>query len=151
MKSAFKISLKPGEKIYINGAVVRVERKTTLEFLNDVNFLLESHVLQVDEATTPLRQLYFIAQIMLMNPAGADEAREMFRKSLSMLLAGFESGEICARLKDIDRLVWEGEVFEALRAIRALYPAEAAALADASLRDNCDISPARTFARAVGE
>lgn len=151
MKSAFKISLKPGEKIYVNGAVVRVERKTTLEFLNDVNFLLESHVLQVDEATTPLRQLYFIAQIMLMNPAGADEAREMFRKSLSMLLAGFESGEICARLKDIDRLVWEGEVFEALRAIRALYPAEAAALADASLRDNCDISPARTFARAVGE
>lgn len=151
MKSAFKISLKPGEKIYINGAVVRVERKTTLEFLNDVNFLLESHVLQVDEATTPLRQLYFIAQIMLMNPAGADQAREMFRKSLSMLLAGFESGEICARLKDIDRLVWEGEVFEALRAIRALYPAEAAALADASLRDNCDISPARTFARAVGE
>ena len=151
MKSAFKISLKPGEKIYVNGAVVRVERKTTLEFLNDVNFLLESHVLQVDEATTPLRQLYFIAQIMLMNPAGADEAREMFRKSLSMLLAGFESAEICARLKDIDRLVWEGEVFEALRAIRALYPAEAAALADASLRDNCDISPARTFARAVGE
>ena len=151
MKSAFKISLKPGEKIYVNGAVVRVERKTTLEFLNDVNFLLESHVLQVDEATTPLRQLYFIAQIMLMNPAGADEAREMFRKSLSMLLAGLESGEICARLKDIDRLVWEGEVFEALRAIRALYPAEAAALADASLRDNCDISPARTFARAVGE
>jgi len=151
MKSAFKISLKPGEKIYVNGAVVRVERKTTLEFLNDVNFLLESHVLQVDEATTPLRQLYFIAQIMLMNPAGADEAREMFRKSLSMLLAGFESGEICARLKDIDRLVWEGEVFEALRAIRALYSAEAAALADASLRDNCDISPARTFARAVGE
>ena len=151
MKSAFKISLKPGEKIYINGAVVRVERKTTLEFLNDVNFLLESHVLQVDEATTPLRQLYFIAQIMLMNPAGADQAREMFRKSLSMLLAGFESAEICTRLKDIDRLVWEGEVFEALRAIRALYSAEAAALADASLRDNCDISPARTFARAVGE
>lgn len=151
MKSAFKISLKPGEKIYVNGAVVRVERKTTLEFLNDVNFLLESHVLQVDEATTPLRQLYFIAQIMLMNPAGADEAREMFRKSLSMLLAGFESAEICTRLKDIDRLVWEGEVFEALRAIRALYSAEAAALADASLRDNRDISPARTFARAVGE
>jgi flagellar protein FlbT len=151
MKSAFKISLKPGEKIYINGAVVRVERKTTLEFLNDVNFLLESHVLQVDEATTPLRQLYFIAQIMLMNPAGADQAREMFRKSLSMLLAGFESAEICTRLKDIDRLVWEGEVFEALRAIRALYSAEAAALADASLRDNRDISPARTFARAVGE
>ncbi len=153
MKHALKITLKPGEKIYVNGAVIRVERKTALEFLNDVDFLLESHVLQVDGATTPLRQLYFIAQIMLMNPAGAAEARDMFRKSLSMLLTGFDNPEICARLKDIDRLVWEGEVFEALRAIRALYPAEAAAMAGADLADAAETTTgtAHAFARAVGE
>ena len=129
MKSAFKISLKPGEKIYVNGAVVRVERKTTLEFLNDVNFLLESHVLQVDEATTPLRQLYFIAQIILMTPGAADEARAMFKKSLSLLLASFEDGGILAELKEIDRFVGEGQIYEALRAIRSLYSLEAEILA----------------------
>jgi flagellar protein FlbT len=150
MKSALKITLKPGEKIYVNGAVIRAERKTTFEFLNDVNFLLESHVLQVDEANTPLRQLYFIVQIMLMNPSGLDQAREVFRKSLSMLLAGFESPEICSRLKQIDQLVCEGQVFEALRAIRALYPAEAAAMAGASFpKDEAD--PRQTYALAVGE
>ena len=46
MKNTFKITLKPGEKIYVNGAVIKGERKTTLEFLNDVQFLLENHVLQ---------------------------------------------------------------------------------------------------------
>ena len=70
MKSTLRISLKSGERIFINGAVLRVDRKVALEFLNDVTFLLENHVLQLEDATTPLRQLYFIAQMMLINPEG---------------------------------------------------------------------------------
>ncbi|OYW35186.1 MAG: hypothetical protein B7Z45_06885 [Azorhizobium sp. 12-66-6] len=38
-----QLTLRPGEKIYVNGAVLRVDRKVTLELLNDVTFLLESH------------------------------------------------------------------------------------------------------------
>ena len=128
MKNTLKISLKPNEKIYINGAVIRVDRKVTLELLNDVQFLLESHVLQTDEASTPLRQLYFILQVMLMNPTGAAEAHEMFRRSLPLLLASFEDEQICGALKQIDRMVGEGHVYEALKAIRSLYPLERRAL-----------------------
>ena len=54
---SFRISLKPAERIYINGAVIRVDRRVSLEFLNDVQFLLENHVLQAEQANTPLRQL----------------------------------------------------------------------------------------------
>ncbi|RVD17915.1 flagellar biosynthesis repressor FlbT [Mesorhizobium sp. M4B.F.Ca.ET.017.02.2.1] len=128
MTNTLKISLKPNEKIYINGAVVRVDRKVTIELMNDVQFLLESHVIQADQASTPLRQLYFILQVMLMNPASASEARDMFRRSLPMLLASFEDGEICSALKQIDRMVGEDHVYEALKAIRALYPLERRAL-----------------------
>lgn len=128
MKNTLKISLKPNEKIYLNGAVIRVDRKVTLELLNDVQFLLESHVLQADEASTPLRQLYFIVQVMLMNPESAEQARLMFRRSLPLLLASFTEERIRSGLKDVDRLVGEGHVYEALKAIRALYPAEAQAL-----------------------
>jgi len=71
MTNTLKISLKPNEKIYINGAVIRVDRKVTVELMNDVQFLLENHVIQADDASTPLKQLYFILQVMLMNPAGA--------------------------------------------------------------------------------
>jgi len=125
MKSTLKISLKANEKIYLNGAVIRADRKVTIDLLNDVQFLLESHVLQASEASTPLRQLYFMVQVMLIDPKGATEAREMFRRSLPLMLASFEDPQICSTLKRVDALVSEGEVFEALKAIRSLYPVEA--------------------------
>lgn len=124
MKNTLKLSLKPNEKLYVNGAVIRVDRKVTLELLNDVQFLLESHVLQPEEASTPLRQLYFILQVMLMNPQSAVEAREMFRRSLPLMLANFANDHICSTLKNVDRMVGEDKVYEALRAIRSLYPLE---------------------------
>ncbi|RTM00175.1 MAG: flagellar biosynthesis repressor FlbT [Hyphomicrobiales bacterium] len=144
MSNTLKISLKPNEKIYINGAVIRVDRKVTIELMNDVQFLLESHVIQADQASTPLRQLYFIVQIMLINPAGAVEARDMFRRSLPMLIASFGNPDICKGLKQIDRMVGEDEIYEALKAIRALYPLERTAL-----EDNDDI-PETPRALAVG-
>lgn len=128
MRNTLKISLKANEKIYVNGAVIRVDRKVALELLNDTQFLLESHVLQPDDASTPLRQLYFILQVMLMNPGNAGEARAMFRRSLPMLLASFSNEQILASLKNVDRLVGEGQVYDALKAIRGLYPLEAEAL-----------------------
>jgi len=124
MKPTLKISLKPNEKIYINGAVLRVDRKVSIELLNDVQFLLENHVLQAEDASTPLRQLYFIVQVMLMNPEGAGQALGMFRKSLPLLIASFADERVRTGLKNIDRLVGEGHVYEALKAIRALYPFE---------------------------
>jgi flagellar protein FlbT len=124
MKASLKITLKPGEKIYVNGAVLKVDRKVSLEFLNEVQFLLENHVLQPEDATTPLRQLYFIVQVMLMNPDGADDAREMFRRSLALLLAGFDNDQVLASLKHVDQLVAEGQVYEALKTIRTLYRTE---------------------------
>ncbi|MER9305134.1 flagellar biosynthesis repressor FlbT [Mesorhizobium sp. M0293] len=128
MTNTLKISLKPNEKIYINGAVIRVDRKVTVELMNDVQFLLESHVIQAEDASTPLKQLYFILQVMLMNPAGAAAARDMFRRSLPLLLASFEDNQICGALKQIDRMVGEDHIYEALKAIRALYPLERRAL-----------------------
>ena len=124
MKSTLRISLKSGERIFVNGAVLRVDRKVALEFLNDVTFLLENHVLQPEQATTPLRQLYFIAQMILINPEGAEQSTAMFRKSVIMLLACFKNAEVLAALKRVDGLVTQGRAFDALKAIRALYAVE---------------------------
>jgi flagellar protein FlbT len=120
-----KISLRAGEKIYVNGAVLRADRKVSLEFMNDVRFLLESHVLQADQTTTPLRQLYFAAQIMLINPAIKEDANRTFKRMLTSLLATFENQQMLKELKLIDELVCNDRVFEALKAIRLLYALEA--------------------------
>ena len=84
----------------------------------------------MEEANTPLRQLYFILQVMLMNPTGANDAYDMFRRSLPLMIASFSDPEITGTLKHIDRMVSEGHVYEALKAIRALYPLERMALGD---------------------
>jgi|SRR5579875_2274375 flagellar protein FlbT len=123
------ISLRAGEKIYINGAVLRVDRKVSIELLNDATFLLENHVMKVEDASTPLRQLYFIIQIMLMNPTDSFAAREMFNKSVRMTIEVSENQILIAGLHAVKTLVDANRIFEALKAVRALFPVEAEILA----------------------
>jgi flagellar protein FlbT len=124
MKKPICISLRGGERIYVNGAVLRVDRKVTLELINDVTFLLESQVMQVADATTPLRQLYFVVQLMLMSPHDVEEAKAVYRQQRSGLLAAAENAEILDGLEQIEKLVESKRYYEALRKIRALFEVE---------------------------
>ncbi len=123
------ISLRAGEKIYINGAVLRADIKVSLELLNDATFLLEAHVMKVEDASTPLRQLYFIIQIMLMNPTDSLAAREMFKKSIHLTIDVTESAVLISGLRTVKTLVDGNRNFEALKAVRSLFPIEAEILA----------------------
>ncbi|MCA6106259.1 flagellar biosynthesis repressor FlbT [Bradyrhizobium cenepequi] len=118
------ISLRGGERIYVNGAVLRVDRKVTLELINDVTFLLESQVMQVADATTPLHQIYFVIQLMLMSPHDVEEAKAVYRQQRSGLLAAIENTEIMDGLEQIEKLVESKRYYEALRKIRALFEVE---------------------------
>ncbi|ACK49029.1 flagellar FlbT family protein [Methylocella silvestris BL2] len=119
------ISLRAGEKIYINGAVLCADRKVSLELLNDATFLLEAHVMKVENATTPLRQLYFIVQIMLMNPTDSAVARAMFEQSMRSLVEIADDQALLAGLRAVRGHVEDGRVFEGLRSIRSLFSIEA--------------------------
>ncbi len=125
-----RISLRAGEKFYINGAVLRVDRKVSFELLNDATFLLEAHVMNVGDVTTPLRQLYFIVQIMLMNPADTPAATELFDKALENSRRIFLDPRILAGLKTVEQLVAENRKFDALKTIRTLLPIEAEVLCE---------------------
>lgn len=131
-KSAIRLSLRAGEKIYINGAVLKTDRKVSLELLNDATFLLENHVLQPDETTTPLRQLYFAAQMILIELALREQARNTFAQMLKGMFAAFKDAEILNALKLVDELVHNGRVFEALKTIRAQYQREAELMGEAA-------------------
>ncbi|GJE01376.1 flagellar biosynthesis repressor FlbT [Methylobacterium isbiliense] len=129
MTRAMHLSLRAGERVYVNGAVLRVDRRVSLELLNEATFLLEHHVLQPEEATTPLRQLYFAAQIMLIDPSKAEEARGLYGRLHEGLMGALANAEIRAGLDAALGLVAGGRPFEALKLIRGLYPAEDAVLA----------------------
>ena len=127
-----KVSLRAGERIYINGAVLRVDRKVSVELVNDVMFLLEGQVMQASDATTALRQLYFIVQLMLMNPTDIRDAAALYAQHHAALRAVCENREMRDGLGAVDELVQATRYFEALKRIRALFPVEQAILAGAA-------------------
>jgi flagellar biosynthesis repressor protein FlbT len=124
MKSPIQISLKAGERIFINGAVVRVDSKVKLELLNDVTFLLEGHVMQPDETTTPLRQIYFVLQTILMDPRNGEATRTLFWELYDSTAQSFNNEAIADGLKLVASLVEASRTFEALRSTRALFAIE---------------------------
>jgi len=125
------ISLRAGEKLYVNGAVLRVDRKVSVELLNDATFLLEAHVMRVEDATTPLRQLYFIIQVILMNPGDAAAAQDMFKESVLRTIETFQNETVISGLKNAANLVELNRIFEALKIIRSLFPIEASIISGA--------------------
>jgi flagellar protein FlbT len=127
MSSGLKITLRAGERIFVNGGVLRVDRKVSIELLNDVIFLLEQHVMKPEETTTPLRQLYFMIQMMLMDPALHLKARTMAKESVTNLLASFTDPQIIAGLTETGALLDGDRPFEALKRVRSLLPLEATA------------------------
>jgi len=126
------ITLRAGERLYINGAVIRTDRKTTIELLNDATFLLETHVMQAADATTPLRQIYFVLQVMLMDPASAKTTSQLVKSLIDKSFDAFAAEEIRARLRTIVDLVGRGRFFEAMKSIRAMYTLETAEMFPAS-------------------
>jgi flagellar protein FlbT len=124
MSKPIQINLRPKERIYINGAVVRVDRRVTLELMNDVTFLLESHVLQPEQTTTTLRQLYFVVQSMLMDPANAPRTMQVFNEMHRATLGSFTNDTVVTGLRATGGLIATGRIFDALRTLRALFPIE---------------------------
>jgi flagellar biosynthesis repressor protein FlbT len=124
MTKPFSISLKQGERIFINGAVVRVDRKVSLEFLNDVTFLLEAHVMQPEQTTTPLRQLYFIVQTMLMDPSNTAAAMQVFDASYASLCDVLANSDLIAALGEVRRFVDAKRYFDALKTLRGCFVRE---------------------------
>jgi flagellar biosynthesis repressor protein FlbT len=125
MTTSLRLSLKAGEKIFINGAVLKVDRKVSLELLNDAQFLLAHHVITAERATTPLRQLYFVIQTMLMSPTTAASARPIYRNSMRALAEAFESHDVLGALVQVSRHIDDDRPYEALKVLRKVFPVEA--------------------------
>jgi flagellar protein FlbT len=96
----------------------------TIELMNDATFLLETHVMQAQDATTPLRQIYFVVQVMLMDPASARSTAQLAHSLIGKALGAFDSTQIRAGLEAVSELIGRSRYFEAMKALRAMYPLE---------------------------
>jgi flagellar protein FlbT len=127
MSGGLKITLRAGERIFVNGGVLRVDRKVSIELMNDVIFLLEQHVMKPEDTTTPLKQLYFMIQMMLMDPALHMKARMMAKESVASLIVSVADAKIQQGLVEASELLDGERPFDALKRVRTLLPLEVAA------------------------
>lgn len=123
MKS-IRISLNAGEKLYLNGAVIQTNRKTSLELLNEATFLLHQHIISADDAKTPCRQLYFIMQSMVMDPKNAPQLRPLLFKWLEALFATLTVEEAPTLLRTIRDFLDRDKLIDAMKSARLLFKIE---------------------------
>ncbi|WP_068082027.1 flagellar biosynthesis repressor FlbT [Polycladidibacter stylochi] len=119
-----RIHLRAGEKVFLNGAVISFDQKTTLNLLNDVRFLLGSYVLQVEETTTPLRQLYFTIQDALISPIGDAASLCQYTTIMGLIRRAISNIDIHEGLDLIEDQVSRKRYFDALKTLRKLFAIE---------------------------
>lgn len=124
-RGIMRISLRPQERFFVNGAVLRVDRKVGVELLNDVTFLMENHVLQPEDTRTPLRQLYFVVQTMLIDPANAVHTRALYDALYPTILRSFANRDVIDGLVSLGECVTQGRCFDGLKLLRGLFALEA--------------------------
>jgi len=94
-----------------------------------VTFLLENHVMQAEDAITPIKQLYFVIQMMLMSPNNSSGAMELCGKMLSSLQSAVRDRRICDGLVKVGKNIDDRRLFDALKQARSLFPIEQEILA----------------------
>lgn len=81
---ALKLTLKPGERVAINGAViVNGERRAIFVVENQARVLREGDILQPENADTPAKRIYLPIMMIYLDPATRDEMQPEYEQRLT--------------------------------------------------------------------
>lgn len=123
-----RVTLRPGERIFINGAVLQADGRSSFDILNEVPFLREHEIMHAQQTVTPLRQLYYVLQTMIMEPGGMERARSVYDDTMRFLPLAFSNPTVLIGLEIIRGRVAAGVPLDALRTLQTLIPIEDAIL-----------------------
>lgn len=120
-----KLSLKPHEKFVLNGAVVQNgDRRGVLLLQNKASVLREKDIMQVEEANSPSRRIYFPVMMMYLDESGASAYHEEFIHRLQEFMGAIANPDILAECVNISKLVLQREYYKALSLCRKLIEYE---------------------------
>ena len=126
-----KLSLKPGEKFVLNGAVVQNgDRRGVLVLQNKASVLREKDIMQVEEANTPARRIYFPVMMMYLDEAGAAAHFSEFAARLNEFMSAIASPDVLADCVLASKHVLAREHYKALMVCRRLVEYEDERLPD---------------------
>ena len=124
-KMGLRLSLKPNEKLVINGCVIsNANRRQMLTIENHADVIREADLLDPDEAATPVSQAYFFIQSALLDPGIRDDIVPIVQKRLGQLAAVFED-QISGLVFEAANHVSRGDYYKALSKLRGVLKHEA--------------------------
>ncbi len=120
-----KLSLKPGEKFVLNGAVVQNgDRRGVLILQNKASVLREKDILQPEDANTPAKRVYFPVMMMYLDETAAAKVYDEFALRLSEFMGASRNPVVLADCVAASRHVMAREYYKALMAARKLVEYE---------------------------
>lgn len=127
-----RISLRDGEKLIVNGAVLRALGRTEVVVENHAALLRGREIMSPDEASSPARRLYFACMMAYIGDDGAGTHQDRIVTLLRELIGALESEDakgVCVRFAN---RVATSDYYRALADCRELIAYETTALARAA-------------------
>jgi flagellar biosynthesis repressor protein FlbT len=122
---ALKLSLKPGEKIVLNGAVIaNGDRRSSLILHNKATILREKDIMQEQEADTPARRIYFPIMLIYMGQGKTEEYYQEFAIRMTEFMQAIKSPEIVELCVKISKSVMSQDYYRALMDCKKLIAFE---------------------------
>ena len=120
-----KLSLKPGEKFVLNGAVVQNgDRRGVLVLQNKASVLREKDIMQAEDAVSPARRVYFPVMMMYLDEVNATDYYDEFAQRTSEIMGVIRNPNILTECVNISKHVLAREYYKALMACRKLIDYE---------------------------
>lgn len=123
---ALKLSLKPDEKIVINGTVIaNGDRRATLIVHNKASILREKDIMQEEEVNTPAKRIYFAVMLMYMEDKKVDIYHDEFALRMTEFMNAISTPEAIELCITMSREVMNNNYYKALMAGKKLVAFEA--------------------------
>jgi flagellar protein FlbT len=120
-----KLSLKPGEKFVLNGAVLaNGDKRTSLILQNKACILREKDIMQPEDANTPARRIYFPVMMMYLDPNGDENYYNDFALRMTEFMGAISNRSALAQCVEISRDVMAGNYYRALMVCKKLFEFE---------------------------
>jgi len=120
-----KLSLKPGERFVLNGAVVQNgDRRCSLVLQNKASVLREKDIMQAEDVNSPARHVYFPVMMMYLDEGGADKYYDEFLRRMTEFMGVISNTAVLVECVGISKSIMGREYYKALMGCRKLIDYE---------------------------
>lgn len=119
-----RLTLKPNERVLINGCVVRnSDRRQTLTIENTADIVREAHLLRENEARTPVKEVYFFIQASLLDAKVREKLVPVVLTKLAQLTTVFHD-DMSNRIMEAASFVSQADFYKAMRCLQPVMAYE---------------------------